>query len=278
MRLAELWTYPVKSCIGISAETREVDEYGLAGDREFVVATEGGKLLTQRNAPKLNLLHASRRDGYLCLSAQNMPPLAVDIARAGKVTQVKLYDGFAPGLCMGEEAAQWLLEFLGRPCRLVRSHERFARRMPVEAAHLFLPWQRRYPDCAPIHLISRASLDALNRRLAAPVEMSRFRPNLVVEGVGPFEEDRLRSIRIGDIALEYMGLAERCVIPTIAPATAARSAEPLRTLRGFRHLADGFYTRLAFGTYFRPIQVGVLRVGDGIEVLAVGQAPELRSH
>lgn len=278
MRLAELWTYPVKSCIGIPAETWEVDEYGLVGDREFVVAAEGGKLLTQRNAPKLNLVHVSRRDGYLCISTQNMPFLAVEIARAGEAIRVKLYDGFAPGLCMGEKAAQWLSEFLGRPCRLVRSHERFFRCMPPEAAHLFLRRQRRYPDCAPIHLISRASLDALNRRLAAPLEMSRFRPNLVVEGIGPFEEDRLRSIRIGGIVLEYMGLAERCVIPTIAPATAERSAEPLRTLRGFRHLADGFYTRLAFGTYFQPTEIGVLRVGDGIEVLSVGQAPELRSY
>ena len=56
-----------------------------------------------------------------------------------------------------------------------------------------------YADECPLLLISEASLADLNGRLAQPIPMRQFRPNLVVAGCLPFEEDNWRRVRIGEV-------------------------------------------------------------------------------
>lgn len=276
IRLAGIWRYPVKSCIGVAVDTAALDLYGIAGDREFAVVDEHDKLLSQRGVPALNLIAAQRHGQRLYVSAPGMPDLCVDLQQEGERMQVVLHDVAVPCLAMGAAAA-WFSDFLDRPARLVRSHKRFRRCLPPGVAHLFLPRQRRFPDCAPIHLIGRASLDALNARLDAPIEMARFRPNLVIEGLPPFAEDRFRTMRIGAILFEFMGVSERCAVPTIAPLTMRKAAEPLRTLRRFRSLERAVYTGIAFGAYFRPLASGRLSVGAKVDVIDEGPAPLLAS-
>jgi uncharacterized protein YcbX len=59
-------------------------------------------------------------------------------------------------------------------------------------------------DGFPILIASQASLDELNRRLVQEgkdaISMSRFRPNIVIQGksLQPFEEDQWKVIAIGD--------------------------------------------------------------------------------
>lgn len=272
MKLVEIRQYPVKSCCGIALDTAQIDPYGVSGDREFVVVGENGKLMTQRNAPGLNLVGVSIAEGRLVLEAPGMERCEVDLTISGEPSFVTLYDGDAPGRCMGPHVAEWFSAYVRKPCRLVRSSDLFPRNMVEAAAHLFLDEQVRYPDCAPIHLISRASLAALNERSSKPVEMSRFRPNLVVDGDEGFVEDSFRRLRIGEVEFEYMGVAERCVIPAIAPGTRIVGDEPLKALRSFRMLQQKIYTGLAFGSYFKPVSPGTLHVGDQVHVLDLGTA------
>lgn len=67
-------------------------------------------------------------------------------------------------------------------------------------------------------MISQASLDGLNERLAAPLPMQRFRPNLVIEGATPHAEDDWRRVRIGELELECVKPCLRCVLTTVDPA------------------------------------------------------------
>jgi len=274
--LVEVWRYPIKSCIGISLDVAMLDESGIVGDREYVVTRVDGTPLTQRNAPKLNLISVHVDADTMRVSAPNRPDLEIDVSQ-GQPASVKLNDGPAPGLRMPDNVSAWLTAHLGQPCQLVKSHQRFERRISPLAAHMFLKEQYRYPDCAPIQIIGSESLADLNRRLPQPVEMSRFRPNLVVDGLEPFEEDRLRTIRIGNVVFEYMGLSERCVIPTIAPGTDQAGSEPLETLRSFRMVSRKLYTGIAFGAYFKPTSTGELHLGDRVEILEVGESPEMKS-
>jgi uncharacterized protein YcbX len=99
-----------------------------------------------------------------------------------------------------------------------------------------------FSDGYPILVANVASLVDLNARLAArgapPVTMTRFRPNLVLEGLEPWDEDHLRDIEIetgdGPVVLRLVKPCARCPIPNIDPVSAAPGHEPGDTLAGFR--------------------------------------------
>ena len=71
--------------------------------------------------------------------------------------------------------------------------------------------------------------------MAKPLPMERFRPNLVVRGTAPYEEDLWKRIRIGDVELAVVKPCSRCAIPTTDQETGERDGkEPLRTLATYR--------------------------------------------
>ncbi|MBL8820941.1 MAG: MOSC domain-containing protein, partial [Planctomyces sp.] len=73
-------------------------------------------------------------------------------------------------------------------------------RRPVDPAYDRIGAETGFSDGFPLLLISEASLEDLNSRMERPVEMIRFRPNLVVSGCAPFAEDGWKRLRIGGIA------------------------------------------------------------------------------
>ena len=115
-------------------------------------------------------------------------------------------------------------------------------------------------------------LVALNaRRLAAslpPVPMDRFRPNVVVSGCAPFEEDTWCAINFGaqatQLITEYP--CPRCTVPNVDQATGTvdpPAVAPMRTLRDFRVRGGA----VNFGVYLRPTgDLGTLKVGDALTV------------
>ena len=91
-------------------------------------------------------------------------------------------------------------------------------------------------------MANQAALDELNTRLAAkgaaPVTMQRFRPNLVLSGLSPFDEDHIESLEItteeGAVRLRLVKPCVRCSIPNVDPISAQTSHEPGDTLASFR--------------------------------------------
>jgi uncharacterized protein YcbX len=114
-------------------------------------------------------------------------------------------------------------------------------------------------------MISDASLNDLNTRLAEPITMNRFRPNLTVAGSDAFAEDTWKKIRIGDLDFEVVKPCARCVVTTIDPKTGESGAEPLRTLATYRKTQDG---KVMFGQNVIHVKKsGTIKVGDAITVL-----------
>jgi MOSC domain-containing protein len=122
-----------------------------------------------------------------------------------------------------------------------------------------------FHDDSPILIISESSLEELNRHLAVPLPMNRFRPNIVVSDAAPFDEDEWQRIAIGDAAFRAVKACLRCVTTTIDQATGTPSGpEPLTTLAKFRRKGEG----VAFGLYCRPEQAAAtIRLGDTVTVL-----------
>ena len=122
-----------------------------------------------------------------------------------------------------------------------------------------------FADGYPYLLIGQASLDHLNQRLEQPINILRFRPNIVVTGIVPHDEDAWFQFRIGDVSFHGVKPCARCVLTTIDPKTGQKGKEPLRTLSTYRQ----WNHKILFGQNVLPdlATAGVLRVGQSVMVV-----------
>lgn len=257
--------FPVKSCAGIALDRGEVTATGFAHDRELMVVDPDGEFVSQRSEPRLALVRVTVPDHRtLRMEAPGLDPLVVDLASDAGRREVGVWGDRVRAASVGSAADRWITAFLGRPCALVRMPADAVREVDVDEAG---PGHRvGFADGYPFLLLSEGSLDELNRRLEAPVRMDRFRPNLVVDGCAPHAEDRWRRVRIGDVVLRVVKPCSRCAVTTVDQATGERGREPLATLSTYRR--DG--NRVMFGQNVVPETVGVIAVGDPVEVLESG--------
>ncbi|MFC7613317.1 MOSC domain-containing protein [Actinokineospora soli] len=120
-----------------------------------------------------------------------------------------------------------------------------------------------------MHLLTRSSLDDLNARMAEPLPVSRFRPNIVVDDLGgPYAEDGLLLAEIGTARLAHCKPAIRCAVTLVDQDKGAKTGkEPLRTLAAYRRHPGG---GVAFGTKLSVTRPGAVAVGDTV---TCGEAP-----
>jgi uncharacterized protein YcbX len=272
MHLAALFIHPVKSLRGLEAASAEIDPLGAVGDRRFLVVDPGGNFLTQRTIPRMAMIGARYDGPTLALACAGFGDIRVrrDPDPGAPIVTVRVWksEGLSAEDC-GEEPAAWLSLVLGGPCRLVRIGPAFIRQVTKKAAR---PGDLvAFADSCPFMVTSEASLGDLNRRIARAgadgVPMGRFRPNLVLAGCKPFEEDSWKRLRIGEIVFRSAGPCSRCVITVTDQSTGERGVEPMRTLAAFRR--DPLQpTEVNFGmNLIHESHAGVLRVGDPVEVL-----------
>lgn len=260
-----LYTYPVKSCAGLSLNGSLLTRAGLAHDRSFMVIGPDGTFRSQRRDPRLALIRPEidGDGGGLTLRAPGTADLVVPVRREAARRQVTLFGHPYLGIDQGEEPAAWLTSVLGVPCRLVRvppEHDR------VTAG--WIPGTAGYADSGAVLAISGATLDELNRRLGGSrVPMSRFRPNVVIEGwTEPHVEDQARRIVIGNAELGFAKLAIRCSMTMVDQRTGTKAGpEPIRTLAAYRRASGG---GVAFGVKLSVLRQGKLTVGDEVSVLS----------
>lgn len=269
INLADIRIFPVKSLRGGQQATAWVEPWGLAGDRRWMIVDGAGRFLTQREWPRMALIRAHYDGAGLLLETDGRAPLGVDIPAGGARRDVVIWRDTITAADAGDAAALWLGEVLGTVCRLVFLADPRARRLnPTYAVGDDVV---SLADGFPLLLASAPSLADLNARLAAPIPMLRFRPNLVVSGAAAWAEDAWRRIRIGVVVFRVAKPCDRCVITTIDPETGARPdpVEPIRTLGTFRRDRRG---GVMFGQNLVPEGSGEVRVGDAIEVLETGLA------
>ncbi|MGI5292139.1 MOSC domain-containing protein [Nonomuraea polychroma] len=267
----ELTYYPVKGCAGTPTSAATLTPAGLAHDRSFMVVSEQGVFRTQRRDPRLAVIRPSiSADGErLSLHAPETEVLDLHVDTSGERRPVDLFGTAYLGIDQGNAAAEWLSHVLGRKSRLVRvppEHHRITSgRTPGTAG---------YADSSALLVVSRSTLDLLNRRLTARgaglLPMNRFRPNIVIDGWDePHTEDRAHHVRIGETELGYAKLAIRCAVTMVEQETGRKAGpEPLRTLATYRRATRG---GVAFGTRFAVLRPGVVMVGDAVHVTSWGE-------
>jgi len=251
-QIARLFVYPVKSCAGVEVREAVLTETGLDLDRAWMVVDAQGRFMTQRQLPRMALVRPQIKHSEVVLRAPGMLVLHLSVDSVEDPVKVRIWDEEVNAYDMGAVAAQWFTDFLGQPLRLVRFD-------PEQRRCSNVRWTggaealNQFSDGFPLLVLGEAALDGLNARLAAaghaPVGIERFRPNIVLSGLGAHDEDRLTHLTVAagePVELRLVKPCPRCPIPNIDPATAEVAPQVLATLMQYRRneLVNG---AVAFG-------------------------------
>jgi uncharacterized protein YcbX len=196
---------------------------------------------------------------------------------------------------MGDLAAAFFQQILDLDDRVPDELKRAGVRMVVQAANdtrstddNYVPaaarsWLGQSPSTAlvdgfPILIACESSLQELNRRLIAkgkqPLPMSRFRPNIVLTGTEPFDEDSWKVISIGGILFHIVKGCPRCKESCTDQTTGTVTEEPLETLAEFRALDPANAENLFFAQNAIPAVGAVgqtIGVGATVQILQRGE-------
>ncbi len=272
LTIAGLHVYPIKSCGGCDVNEALLIETGLEFDRAWMVVDADGEMVTQRELPRMALIETQLRQSDLKVKAPGMLALHLAFDQVEAPTQATVWGDTVKAYDMGDLAAQWFSDFLGKKLRLVR-FDPDQKRLSDKSWTGEIDAENQFSDGFPLLVVSKASLAELNRRLkaagASEAEMARFRPNIVLDGDGldPHGEDHLDEIRVaspeGEVVLKMVKPCTRCSIPDVHPSTAATGHAVSDALQAYRATDRG----VTFGTnavIVKGIECG-LRRGDTVQ-------------
>jgi uncharacterized protein YcbX len=309
-----LYIHPVKSLRPVSVKFATLDTKGFVDDRRYMLVTPAPlpawgsfgshdpthRFLTQRQCLSLATVVAELQDGTLRLSSFKLPNESVSISvtplPGSALYRATLWSDMVQVRDMGEQVAAFMQKLVNQDnampdelkdsVRVVTQDRRDGR----IADDKYVPASARtstgrtpsvaLTDGFPILLACEASLDELNRRLQqkgkGSLPMSRFRPNIVLSGTMPFEEDHWKVIAIDGVLFHIVKGCPRCKQSCTDQQTGDVTDEPLATMAEFRALQPGNKDNLYFaqnvlsapGSNGKRISVGarvqVLQRGDPV--------------
>ncbi|XP_037775397.1 mitochondrial amidoxime reducing component 2-like isoform X1 [Penaeus monodon] len=246
-KVSKVYLYPIKSCAGIGLASAQATQLGLSSgtvrDRSLIIMNEKGVMVTGRMIPATVKIKARVDDGILTLEFPGAPSFSILLSQVEEKNirkTTRVWDDTVPGLDCGDEAASWLMEVLGRKCRLLYHGSIPSPRntdLGEEYPLLRDDDNSLYADLTGYMLMTRESIGDLETRVKTHLPPQNFRPNILVEGTkGPYDEDLWEYIRIGNTLFRNVKPCSRCIFTTIDYETGKKDAnmEPLRTLRSYR--------------------------------------------
>ena len=262
LRLSEIWIYPIKSIGGIRLKSARVFDKGLEFDRRWMLIDRDNDFMSQRIYPKMALFKWSTDLGQWSINYKTdsiIFPFNLSIPLSSD-TSIKsiIWDDTVEVFEVGREYSTWFSDHLGIECKLVSFPEKNSR--PVDQDYQINHEHVSLADAYPLLLIGDQSLADLNSRLEEPVPMNRFRPNLVVSGGEPYEEDRWKNFQVGRNNFAAVKLCARCVLTTVNQDTGEKGIEPLATLSKYRKRDN----KVLFGQNLVPIDHFEIHEGDEI--------------
>lgn len=258
MNIHSLYLYPVKSLAGIPVTSFTLDDFGPVGDRRWMIVDADQRFVTQRSHPELARISTRFEGEDVVISIPGEGDFTLTPGTGRR--EVGVWKDQVQAVSGPDMASDALSRYCGKSVYFVYMRDDVFRRVDPD----WVPAYRRvsFADGFPFLVTNQASLEELNSRLEHPVGMDRFRPNIVVSGAGPWDEDRWTTLVSGDVTLSLVKPCSRCILTTVDPETGVRSpdGQPLKTLATYRRTPDG----VIFGANGVHLCEGTLAVGDPV--------------
>ena len=247
--------YPVKSLPPIMVTEHEIIPEGLKLDRNWMLTDFEGKFITQRKFPQLAKVKVSLQKDYLGF-AVNDSEIKVPFDSFERPDKAVVWDDPLEVLGGDSSIDTWFSDFLGFSCKLVRFKEGQKRNSQYNQG------QVSFADRLPLLLINEASVQDLKEKHELHLSPLHFRPNIVLSGALPFEEDTWRLFSIGKTKMKGEGPCMRCKMIGINPYTGEVEKDALSHLKQIRGNKEG----TPFGLLCSPLNTGVIRKGDTLQI------------
>ncbi len=237
-RIASLYRYPVK---GLSPEPLDrvtlTTSETVPFDRAYAIENGPGRFdpTQPRHLPKINFLMLMRDERLAALQTRfDDTTHDLTIMRDGK--QV------ARGNLKTTIGRQMIEQFMAA---FMSASLRGPPKIVFAPGHSF-------SDVAAkcLHIVNLATVRDVERVIGRPVAPLRFRANVYLEGLEPWEEFSWleRNVEIGETRLAVYKRTQRCDATNVDPATAARDmAIPATLLRNWGHSDLGVYAKVVRG-------------------------------
>lgn len=274
MKVESLHIYPVKGCRAVDVTEAALERRGLAHDRRWMIVDENYKFVTQREVPAMAAIETAIAGDMLALG-YNGSAIGIDFPspHAPKHT-VTIWKQQVEAYTAGASADKWITSALG-----FRAHLVWQGGLPrnIASTQATPDTPTSFADDFPVLVTLKESLDDLNARMAHPLPMNRFRPNIVVSGAPAWSEDAWRKISIRGIAIDLPKPCLRCVVTATDQQHGVRGEdnEPLKTLKTFRLMREPGMTGTVFGQNGIPESTGVIHAGDAVEITETQTPPAL---
>jgi uncharacterized protein YcbX len=230
MRVTQLWRYPVKSMRGEVLSSTHFGHGGIPFDRRFALLDDGpgsvrrGKPTTATQYPAMLGYGASVADGSVVVSLPD--GTVMDVTQADVAARLAAETGIRLTLCD----------------------------QPDGSNH----------DEADVLVINEASINQFALEWGQPIDVRRFRANVVVGGDSAFEEESWigRKLRVGGAVLDVVSPCVRCSITTVDPETLVSDPSFLKKMAQLH--------RASFGVYCAVSAPGDAGLGDECALLPIG--------
>lgn len=246
---------------------------GLKNDRKWVVIDANNKFVTQRQLPLLAAIKTSVTNDKLTL--QHPETGAVTIAPShlnDSVELVTVWKDENKAFIADNQSSQWLTETLGEFKKAKLRLAMFSSQDERKVGTKYLPKQNatlQFADACPYLITFEESLEALSSKLGMAIPMDRFRGNIILSGLGSWEEYKASKIN-HESGLEFtmVGPCQRCQMTSIdqANGSIATPGQPLQTLMNdFPAKTDGL-PYFGMHAYISKGADATISVGDKFKV------------
>ena len=259
--IKQLFTYPIK---GLTPQ--EMSEFiliaghGIKGDRAFALMfadsnIEAAKIPAQ-NQPWMSKKYLAVQNDWPLLAALEcdyQPETAVLTVKRQGVTVLSVATNTAAGR---DRISTFFTEYLAtiEPTKEAKHPQLAPLQLVGDSSG-----ETRYPDREPVHisLLSQATLDELTQKAGKNIDVRRFRPNIVLEGMEAWSEFELigKQFQLGAARIEVTARIGRCVNIEVNPQTGDRDIGLLSLLQQeFGHAQTGVLAKI--------INSGTVKIGD----------------
>lgn len=236
LQVRELVVYPVKSLPGIRVDQAVLGEEGLQYDRRWMLVDKNDNFISLRTEPILYKVKQQINEvrGLITFDSPiGTSSLDLDVGCELPLAPSAIWSDKPEVIHLG--TSDFFSELLGKKTGICY--------MPPKRRKRFTERKNRsfyvgFADAYPVLVLSLESVQQLYGS-SDEAFWIRFRPNILLSGCEPFQEDEMRLIYGAEVQLEMVNQCIRCNVPPINPVTLAIDKSIAKVLGSSRRTEAG---------------------------------------